>query len=95
MRLARGCLVTWRSGGEMTILVIILFPLALWGLIDIYGLYRFGRGPKIDRTASILRWWQIKSMIATQPGRMVEKFPWLSKDLAEQWGVRDDDGEIS
>lgn len=80
----------------LVILAVFLLCIPIvWGLADMYGCYRFGRGKKIDRSASLLRWWQVKSMMATQPGRMVEKFPWLSKDLAEQWGVRDDDGEVT
>jgi hypothetical protein len=75
--------------------IALMLPFAIWGLIDMYGCYRFGRTDGIDFTASILRWWQIKSLVATQAKRMLEKFPWLSQDLAERWGVRPDDGRVT
>lgn len=74
---------------------LIVGGVFIWGAVDIYGWYRFGRNPKIDWTASVLRWWQIKSQVATQPERMLKLFPWLSKDLSEEWGVSDEDGEIT
>ena len=60
-----------------------------------YGLYRFARKKEVDKTASLLHWWEIKSLFATQSEAMVKKFPWLAMDLSEDRAVTDEDGKVT
>ena len=77
------------------LLLVLLTPLALWGLGDIYCWYRLARKPEIDWTASVLNWWALKWVWASQTKIMVEKLPFLSRDLSETFGVKPDDGKVS
>jgi len=74
--------------------MVLCVPI-VWGLLDMYGCYRFMRNKEVDDTAGALWWWQCKAMLTTQPRRMIKAFPWLSQDLAEHAGLRPDDGEIT
>ena len=78
--------------------VVFLFLFALpwlWGVIDMLGCHRFARKPEYDYTASVLHWWEIKSLFATQSKAMVKLFPWLSMDLSEDRDVTEEDGKIT
>jgi len=77
-------------------LFAIVFGLVwLWGLADMYGCYRFARRPEYDKTASVLHWWEVKSLFATQSKAMIKKFPWLGMDLSEDRELTDEDGKIT
>lgn len=72
-----------------------LFLLALWGLADLYMLYRFRRNPQVDKTASVMIWIGLKWGFASQTRRIAEKLPFISQDLSERLGIKADDGEIT
>ncbi len=83
---------------DMLIIFVFLILFAIpwiWGVMDMYALYRFSRKKGIDKTAALIHWWEVKGMITTQWRNMVEKFPWLAKDLAEDRGIRPDDGKVT
>lgn len=80
---------------DMSLLLDIpLMLLALWGIADLYMLYRFRRNPEIDKTASVFIWLALKWSFASQTYRMAKLLPFLSQDLSETLGIRDD-GEIT
>lgn len=74
---------------------LILLPLALWGLADLYMLYRFRRNPEVDKTASVFIWIGIKWGFSSQTRRIAEKLPFISQDLSEMLGIKTDDGEVT
>ena len=76
-------------------LIVVTLPLTLWGLIDAYIAYRFVRKPEIDSTAGLKWWLELKWLLASQTKGLADIFPWLSQDLGERWGVREDDGRIT
>ena len=69
--------------------------LAFWGLGDLYMYYRFSRGKGVDKTAAFWNWFNTKWCLASQTELMAEKLPFISKDLSEVVGVKDDDGRIT
>ena len=73
----------------------LLGLLAFWGLADLYMLYRMRRGGKIDQTASLWNWFNLKWCLASQTDKVVEKLPFLTQDLSEVVGVKEDDGKVS
>jgi hypothetical protein len=77
------------------ILALLLSPFALWGLIDMYMLYRFRRNPEVDKTATLMIWFALKWGFASQTRRIAEKLPFISQDLTEMLGIRDDDGKVT
>lgn len=77
------------------ILGTILSIFALWGLIDLYMMYRFVRKDEVDTTAGFLIWVMLKWSFASQTKLMAEKLPFISQDLTEMLGIRPDDGEIT
>ena len=81
-------------------LTIFLFLLLIgipwiWGLLDMYGMYRFSRSKVIDTTAALLHWWEVKALYTTQAKAMVKLFPWLGMDLSEDRKVTKEDGRVS
>lgn len=76
-------------------MIWVLLPFALWGVADMYICYRFVRKPEVDSTAGVTWWWALKWSFASQTKTMVEKLPWISKDLTEALGIRPDDGETT
>lgn len=76
-------------------MIYLLLPFVLWALADIYICYRFVRKPEVDTTAGVTWYWACKWSFASQTKLVVEKFPWLSKDLTEALGIRPDDGETT
>jgi hypothetical protein len=72
-----------------------LFLLALWGASDLYMLYRFRRNPEVDKTASVFIWIGLKWGFASQTRRTAEKLPFISQDLSEMLGIKDDDGDVT
>lgn len=73
----------------------LLIPFAIWGLADIYVCWRFVRKPEVDSTAGLTWYWAAKWAFASQTRFVVEKFPWISKDLTEALGIRPDDGKVT
>jgi len=69
--------------------------LAFWGLGDLYMLYRMRRNGKMDQTASLWNWFNLKWCIASQTDLVAEKLPFITKDLSEVVGVKEDDGRIT
>ncbi len=69
--------------------------LAFWGLGDLYMYYRFSRGKGVDKTAAFWNWFSVKWCLASQTELMAEKLPFISKDLSEVVGVKEDDGRIT
>lgn len=79
----------------LIILLIVFGVLALIGLADCYIAYRFLRKPAIDSTAGFTWYWTAKWAFVTQTKEMVQKLPYLGKDLTEALGIRDDDGRVT
>lgn len=75
-------------------LLINIFA-ALWGLLDIYAMMRFRKNHKIDKTAIMGNWINLKWMFASRAEEMAAKHPWLSQDLSEVLGEKPDDNRIS
>lgn len=76
------------------LLAVLILP-ALWGLGDLYCLYRFRRNPEIDKTAAFMIWIGLKWGFASQTRRIAEKLPFVSQDLSEMLGIKDDDGRVT
>ena len=72
-------------------MIYALLPFAAWGLADMYVCYRLIRKPEVDSTAGTTWYWALKWAFASQTKIMVEKLPFLSKDLTEALGIRPDD----
>ena len=84
----------------LDIITIFIFLLLIgipwiWGLLDMYGLYRFAREEDVDKTAALLHWWEVKALFTTQSKAMAKLFPCLSMDLSEDRKVTKEDGEIT
>jgi hypothetical protein len=69
--------------------------LAFWGAADLYMAWRMRRHDKVDKSAIVGNWFTLKWMLASQTDKVVEKLPFLSKDLSENVGVKEDDGKVS
>lgn len=83
-----------------TIIAIVMFIntlFTLWGMLDVYAMLRFRRNAKgkVDATAIMGNWINLKWMFASQTDLMVEKHPWLAQDLSEVLGEKEDDGEVT
>ena len=79
--------------GSVVALVFVL--LAVWGLIDILTMLRFRKSHKIDKSAIMGNWFNLKWMFVTRKDELAEKLPWLGQDLSEVLGVKEDDGKTS
>jgi hypothetical protein len=73
----------------------LLGLLAFWGAGDLYMLWRMRRNGKMDQTASLWNWFNLKWCIASQTDLVAEKLPFITKDLSEVVGVKKDDGRIT
>lgn len=78
-----------------TLIIWIMGILAFYGLADLYMWWRMRRSNKVDKTASLGNWIALKWVLATQSDLVAEKLPFLQRDLSENIGVKDDDGNIS
>ena len=83
------------DGITNTIISWIGGVLIFWGIADLYMFYRFRRGSKVDKTAALWHWISVKWCLASQTELMAEKLPFISKDLSEVVGVKDDDDKIT
>jgi len=88
-------LAFFSNGGINTILSWLGGLLVFWGFSDLYMFYRFSRGEGVDKTAALWNWFSVKWCLASQTKLMAEKLPFISKDLSEVVGVKDDDGRIT
>jgi len=80
----------------LLILIVVAIPWLI-GILDLYKTYRFVRKPQVDSTAGFLWYHVITWNLASQTERFVKIFPWISKDLTEAFGVKEnaDDGRIT
>lgn len=76
-------------------MIYVTIPFVLWALADMYICYRLIRKPEIDHTAGVTWYWTLKWAFASQTKVMVEKLPFLSKDLTEALNIRPDDGKTT
>lgn len=67
----------------------------LFGMIDLYMAYRFSKENGTDRSAAFTNWVALKWSCVTQLKHIVKMVPFLSKDLTEIYGIREDDGRIT
>lgn len=74
---------------------VIQWIFAIIGMVDTYMYLRFRKHPLIDKTASWLNYQMLKWGLVIQLDDLVEKLPFLKKDISEITGVRDDDGRIT
>ena len=90
-----GDVVSWLWGQIKNVTGFIGAILAFWGLIDVYMLYRFRRADNIDKTAAVWNWFNLKWVLVSKNKEIAEKLPFLSKDLSEVVGVKEDDGRVT
>lgn len=78
------------------ILLIILVGIPwLNGVLDMVMAYRFSRNHNTDRTAAFLNWNAFKWAWLHNLDRIVERMPFMRKDLSEIFGIRPDDGRTT
>lgn len=74
---------------------LIVAFLTIWGALDVYAMMRFRNKAKVDQTAIMGNWINLKWMFASRHKEMVAKHPWLTQDLSEVLGEKPDDGQVS
>ena len=68
---------------------------ALWGLMDLYMVWRMRRSGYIDKTAALWNWFSLKWALASRARIVAEKLPFLKKDLTEVIGIKPDDNKTT
>ena len=83
--------------GAVVIAFTFLFAalLMVWGLIDLLVMLRFRKSAKIDNSAIMGNWFNLKWMFVTRREELAESLTWLGQDLSEVLGVKEDDGKTS
>lgn len=86
------------TGSVIVALVLVINTLfSLWGMLDVYAMLRFRKKAKgfVDSSAIMGNWINLKWMFASRWKEMVVKHPWLSQDLSEVLGEKEDDGKVT
>ena len=65
------------------------------GMIDLYMAHRFAKENGTDKSAAFTNWIAWKWSCVTQLKHIVKLVPFLSKDLTEIYGIREDDGRVT
>ena len=84
--------MTWLYATLFTLLVAVPW---VWGMIDLYTMYRFGRDNGGDKTAAALHWIGFKWSWVSQSKKIVQALPFFKQDLTELFGIREDDGRVT
>jgi len=79
----------------LAIFVIVVAVPWIFGVIDLYILYRFRRDNGGDQTAALLHWVGWKWSWVSCSRQIVEALPFFKKDLTELFGIRPDDGKVT
>lgn len=79
----------------LTLFVLLVALPWVWGVIDLYIMFRFRRDNGGDRTAVALHWIGWKWSWVSCSKIIVEKMPFFKKDLTELFGIREDDGKVT
>ena len=67
----------------------------LFGVIDLYMAHRFAKENGTDKSAAFTNWIAWKWACVTQLKHIVKLVPFMSKDLTEIYGIREDDGRTT